>query len=90
MELKFSEYVDIDSVKFLDYLGNSLSLDIEEKQSVIDAVPRLSQYQCDSLMQVWEEENEKFSELADKHPDDVIRLLNIRSAEWEELMLHNA
>lgn len=82
---KHSEYVDVDTSNFLDLLKHSLSLSTIEKKRVVDAVPTLSQFQFDELAKVFEDERVKFRELAQKHPDDIKKLLSKQQKEWLEL-----
>jgi hypothetical protein len=60
-------------------------LNTVEKKRVIDAVPTLSQFQFDELVKVFTEEREKFRELANKHPDDIKKLVTKQQSEWIEL-----
>ncbi len=63
-----------DDKNFLTLLEGSISLTLEEKQRVIDAIPRLSIEQINELIKIFEEEKEKFSELEKEFSDDVSRL----------------
>ena len=77
--------VVVDTEEFLDLLKNSLSLSMVEKKRVIDAIPNLSQFQFDELKKVFQEEREKFRELAGEHPEDIKKLLKKQQEEWIEL-----
>jgi len=77
--------VVVDAEEFLDLLKNSLSLSMVEKKRVIDAIPNLSQFQFDELKKVFQEEREKFRELAGEHPEDIKKLLKKQQEEWIEL-----
>lgn len=77
-----SPIVNIDTNEFLDLLKNSLSLNVNEKKRVIDAVPSLSQFQFDELKKVFIEERGKFRELATEHPEDIKKLLKKQQEEW--------
>lgn len=77
--------IEIDTVKFLDLLKHSLSLNTMEKKRVVDAVPTLSQFQFDELTKVFLEEREKFKELAWEHPDDIKKLVAKQQEEWLQL-----
>lgn len=53
----------------------SFSLSPLEKFNVLNAAPRLSQFQIDELTKVFADEIEKFAELAIEHPDDIAKLI---------------
>ncbi len=72
---------------FLELLAGSISLTIDEKKKIIEAVPKLSQYQIDELMKIFEEEKSKFAELAEKHADQINKLKAQHRSEWEMLEL---
>ena len=55
-----------DEKKFVELLAGSISLTITEKKRIIEAIPQLSQFQIDELMKIFEEEQQKFSELEKK------------------------
>lgn len=80
-----SSEVTVNEEQFLDLLKFSLSLNTMEKKRVIDAVPTLSQFQFDELTKVFEEEREKFKDLAKEHPDDIKKLVVKQQSEWLEL-----
>ncbi len=68
---------------FLALLEGSISLTMEEKQRVIDAIPRLSIEQINELISIFEEEKQKFSELEKEFADDVAKLKAEREKEIE-------
>ncbi|MBT6996237.1 hypothetical protein HN954_02300 [bacterium] len=72
-----------DEKNFLTLLEGSISLTLEEKQRVIDAIPRLSIEQINELIKIFEEEKDKFSELEKEFSDDVARLKKEREKEFE-------
>lgn len=74
--------IEVNEEEFLDLLKNSLSLNVQEKKRVIDAVPTLSQFQFDELKKVFVEERAKFRELATEHPEDIKKLLKKQQEEW--------
>lgn len=74
--------IEVDEAEFLDLLKNSLSLNVNEKKRVVDAVPTLSQFQFDELKKVFVEERVKFRELAWEHPEDIKKLLKKQQEEW--------
>jgi hypothetical protein len=80
-ELKFDEN------NFLKLLAGSISLSKEEKKRIIDTVSKLSQYQIDELIKIFEEEQRKFSELDTKHKEQLQVLEQKHEAEWIALEL---
>ena len=70
-----------DEENFLTLLEGSISLTIEEKQRVIDAIPQLRIEQINELISIFEEEKQKFSELELEFADDVNRLKQEREKE---------
>ncbi|MDD4351916.1 MAG: hypothetical protein PHU71_02950 [Candidatus Gracilibacteria bacterium] len=58
-----------DEQKFKDLLAESISLSYNEKTQILKAVPKLSQFQIDELMNILEEEQVKLKELNAKHAD---------------------
>jgi len=72
-----------DEKNFLTLLEGSISLTLEEKKRVIDAIPRLSLEQINELVKIFEEEKVKFSELEKEFGDDVAKLKQQRVKELE-------
>ena len=72
-----------DEEHFLTLLEGSISLTMEEKQRVIDAIPQLRIEQINELISIFEEEKQKFSELESEFADDVQRLKQEREKEIE-------
>ena len=72
-----------DEEYFLALLEGSISLTMEEKQRVIDAIPQLRIEQINELISIFEEEKQKFSELENEFSDDVQRLKHEREKEIE-------
>lgn len=72
-----------DEVYFLTLLEGSISLTLEEKQKVIDAIPRLSIEQINELIKIFEEEKQKFAELEKEYGEDVKKLKEEREREFE-------
>lgn len=79
------DWIIIDKEFFLDLLKHSLSLNVTEKQRVIDSVPTLTQFQFDELTKVFLEERQKFRDLAKEHSDDIKKLVEKQKNEWIEL-----
>lgn len=74
-----------DEKKFLELLAGSISLTINEKKKIIEAIPQLSQFQIDELMKIFEEERGKFAELEKKHADQVAELEKQHAGSWQDL-----
>ena len=74
-----------DDAQFLALLEGSISLTIEEKQRVIDAIPRLKIEQINELIKIFEEEKHKFSELENEFAQDVAKL---KAEREKEISLH--
>ncbi len=70
-----------DEADFLDLLEGSISLTMEEKNRVIDAIPRLSIDQINELFSIFREERKKFSELEQEFSEDVAKLKAEREKE---------
>ena len=79
------DWIIVDKEFFLDLLKHSLSLNVTEKQRVIDSVPTLTQFQFDELTKVFLEERQKFRDLAKEHTDDIKKLVEKQKNEWIEL-----
>ena len=71
-----------DEKNFSVLLEGSISLTLEEKQRVIDAIPRLSIDQINELIKIFEEEKVKFAELEKEYGDDVKKLKAERQREF--------
>ncbi len=70
-----------DEENFLTLLEGSISLTIEEKKRVIEAIPRLSIEQINELISIFQEEKQKFAELENEFADDVAKLKAEREKE---------
>ncbi len=70
---------------FLELLAGSISLTLNEKKRIIDAIPQLSQFQIDELMKIFEEEKGKFAELEKKHSDQIAELEKQHAGSWQDL-----
>lgn len=78
-ETQFEEQV------FLTLLRGSISLTRDEKWRIIQAIPKLSQFQVDELQKILEEEQRKFSELSPKHLSQLMKLEQKHSEDWKDL-----
>lgn len=72
-----------DETYFVQLLAGSISLTIDEKKKIIEAIPKLSQHQIDELIKIFDEEKRKFAELAEKHADQINKLKAQHKAEWD-------
>lgn len=76
---------NFDEQKFLGLLRGSISLTRDEKWRIIQAVPKLSQFQIDELQKILEEEKFKFSQLSPKHLKHLMQLEKKHSLDWTDL-----
>ena len=74
-----------DEQKFLTLLRGSISLTRDEKWRIIQAMPKLSQFQIDELQKILEEERRKFSELSPKHLLQLQKLEQKHAEDWRDL-----
>ncbi len=74
-----------DEQEFLNHLRGSISLTRDEKWRIIQAVPKLSQFQIDELQKILTEEKKKFSELSPKHLKQLKNLENMHAEDWKDL-----
>mgnify|MGYP001588341030 CR=1 FL=1 len=74
-----------DEQQFLTLLRGSISLTRDEKWRIIQAVPKLSQFQVDELQKILEEERRKFAELSPKHLAQLQKLEQKHAADWKDL-----
>ncbi len=65
---------NFDEKIFVQLLAGSISLTINEKKKIVDAIPKLSQFQIDELMKIFDEEKNKFAELEKKHSEQISEL----------------
>ena len=75
----------IDEQLFLTLLRGSISLTRDEKWRIIQAMPKLSQFQIDELKKILEEEKRKFSELSPKHLLQLQKLEQKHADDWKDL-----
>ncbi len=74
-----------DEQGFLAALRGSISLTRDEKFRIIQAIPKLSQFQIDELTRILSEEQQKFSELSPKHLKQLMLLENKHAEDWKDL-----
>lgn len=80
---------NFDDSYFIKLLAGSISLSIDEKKKIIEAVPKLSQHQIDELIRIFEEEIVKFEELAQKHFEQVNKLREEHKQAWDKFEMEN-
>ena len=76
---------NFDEQVFLTLLRGSISLTRDEKWRIIQAIPKLSQFQIDELQKILEEERRKFSELSPKHLLQLMKLEQKHGQDWIDL-----
>ncbi len=74
-----------DQARFLTLLRGSISLTRDEKWRIIQAVPKLSQFQIDELQKILDDERRKFSELSPKHLLQLMKLEQKHAEDWRDL-----
>lgn len=74
-----------DEMLFLTLLRGSISLTRDEKWRIIQAIPKLSQFQIDELQKILEEEHRKFTELSPKHLLQLMKLEQRHAQDWTDL-----
>lgn len=74
-----------DEQLFLSLLRGSISLTRDEKWRIIQAIPKLSQFQVDELQKILEEERRKFGELSPKHLLQLMKLEQKHAEDWKDL-----
>lgn len=79
--------LQFDEDYFYTMLAGTISLTLDEKRRVIEAIPRLSQIQIDELIRILEEEKGKFSQLDIKHEYQLRAIEKQHALEWEVLCL---
>ncbi|MEK7591272.1 MAG: hypothetical protein AAB489_03645 [Patescibacteria group bacterium] len=76
---------NFDEQNFLTLLRGSISLTRDEKWRIIQAIPKLSQFQIDELQKILEEERRKFGELSPKHLLQLMKLEQKHAEDWKDL-----
>ena len=74
-----------DEQLFLHLLAGSISLMRDEKWRIIQAIPKLSQFQIDELFKILQEEKRKFAELSPTHLLQLQKLEQKHGEEWKDL-----
>ncbi|MDP3975476.1 MAG: hypothetical protein Q8P95_01015 [bacterium] len=76
-----------DEQYFLKMLSGSISLTKNEKKKIVESISKLSQYQIDELIKIFEEERRKFAELDEKHQVKIRELQQKQIEDWRDLEL---
>lgn len=74
-----------DEMYFLKMLSGSISLTKNEKKKIVESIPKLSQFQIDELIKIFEEERRKFAELDEKHQVKIRELQAKQAEDWKDL-----
>ena len=74
-----------DEQAFLTLLRGSISLTRDEKWRIVQAIPKLSQFQIDELQKILQEERAKFSQLSPKHLRHLLQLERKHGEDWKDL-----
>lgn len=74
-----------DEQKFLSLLRGSISLSRDEKWRIIQAIPKLSQFQIDELQNILTQERDKFAQLSPKHLRHLQQLERKHAEDWKDL-----
>jgi|SRR5690606_10277017 len=77
--------LQFDQQKFLRLLAGSISLSKLEKKRIIDSIPKLKIEQINELINIFEEEKQKFSQLSSKHLPQLEKLAKQHHQEWVDL-----
>ncbi len=75
-----------DKKYFITLLSQSLSLDKNLKIKVLNYWPNLSQFQVDSLIEIFEDEKVKFQKLYIKYPESVNRVILETLITWSKVL----
>lgn len=77
--------LNFDESYFMRLLAGSISLRKDEKQRIIDSLPKLRQSQVDELIRIFEEEKEKFAELGEEHVPQLEKLAAQHYEDWVDI-----
>lgn len=76
--------IQVDERYFVELLAGSISLTYNEKVKILENFSKLSQYQIDELIKIFEEEKGKFAELEKKHAEQIANFEKQHSVNAEE------
>lgn len=76
---------EFDDKHFLKLLAGSISLSKAEKMRILEAIPKLKQWQVDELVNIFEEERKKFAQLSERHVPQLKKLEKQHFEEWKDI-----
>jgi hypothetical protein len=76
---------EFDDKHFLKLLAASISLSKAEKMRILEAIPKLKQWQVDELINIFEEERKKFAQLSERHVPQLKKLEKQHFEEWKDI-----
>ena len=79
--------LQFDEQYFLHLLAGSISLTKDEKQRIVESIPKLKQSQVDELVKIFEEERVKFAELGQEHVPQLEKLAKQHYEDWIDIEL---
>lgn len=85
IDLPVNDKIKYDQGYFVWLWSGSVSLTKEEKKQVLESVGRLSQFQIDELIKIFEEEKYKFNKLNVKHDNKLSYVQQDRAGEMQML-----
>lgn len=87
IKLKLQGHPDtqFDDTYFVKLLAGSISLSKAEKKRIVDAIPKLKQWQVDELINIFEEEKKKFAQLSERHVPQLQKLEKQHFEEWQDI-----
>lgn len=77
--------LQFDQPKFLRLLAGSISLSKIEKKRIVESIPKLKIEQINELINIFEEEKQKFAQLTAKHIPQLEKLAKQHYQEWMDL-----
>jgi hypothetical protein len=80
-----SHDLQFDQQKFLRLLAGSISLSKIEKKRIVESIPKLKIEQINELINIFEEEKQKFAQLSAKHVPQLEKLAKQHYQEWMDL-----
>lgn len=80
-----SNNLKFDEEYFIRLLASSISLSKDEKKKIVETIPKLRQEQIDELINIFEEEKEKFAALSKKHVPQLEKLAEQHYKDWMAL-----
>jgi len=76
---------NFDDAYFVKLLAGSISLSKAEKVRIVEAIPKLKQWQIDELVNIFEEEKKKFAQLSERHVPQLKKLEKQHYEEWQDI-----